>query len=481
MNAVFTTVLTLCVLTPCLYAKTSAHDVGKPNIILILTDDLGWTDLGCYGSTEFQTPNLDKMAKEGIRLTQFYAAHPVCSPSRAGLLTGCYPTRIGLGGSAFWIDSKKGFADTELTMPEMLRTAGYQTGMVGKWHIGHQEEFMPNAQGFNCFEGIPYSNSMWSLRDDGSKAKFPPLPYYTDTQITDHIDSWDKMNNLTTRITEKAVGFIDNHKHEPFFLYIAHPMPHVPLGVSEKFKGRSGAGRYGDVIMELDWSVGEILKSVQKHGIDKNTLIVFTSDNGPWLNYGNHSGTCRGLREGKGTSFEGGYRIPCIVRWPDHIPAGQVSNTLTAAIDLYPTFATLAHATLPKHPIDGVNIFPVLNGTPNASPRDLFLFYYGNGGKELQAITDGHYKFVFTHNYRSYDGVKPGMDGQSGPLRAAKAYSALYCLDSDIAEKHDLQKRHPDIAEKLKQQASASRPKLGDSLRKIQGSEVRPPAHTLHD
>lgn len=461
--------LSLCGVLPVL--SCASDTVDKPNIVLILTDDLGWTDLSCYGSKYFKTQNLDKMAVSGIRLTQFYAAHPVCSPSRAGLLTGCYPTRIGFGGGAFWTHEKRGIHPDETTIPEILRQCGYDTAMFGKWHIGDHPKFMPNSVGFSHFEGIPFSNSMWSLQNDGSSAKFDKLPWFADTSVTDYIDSWDKMNHLTQRVTQNAVQYIKTHADTPFFLYVAHPMPHVPLGVSEKFKEKSGAGLYGDVIAELDDSAGQILKTLKETGLDQKTFVIFTSDNGPWLNYGNHSGTCDGLREGKGTSFEGGYRVPCILSWPGHIPAGRTSNQLVSALEFLPTFAQVAGAELPKKQIDGVSMLPLLLGE-DVPIRDSFYFYYGSDGRALQAVTDGHYKWVFKHAFQSYDAQK-GKDGKAGMTRRSEAVPALYDLRADSGETIDVQNQFPFIVQKLKRMADDARVDLGDSLQKRYGKGCR--------
>jgi len=270
-----------------------------PNVIIIFTDDQGYQDVGCYGSPDIQTPYLDKMAKEGLRLTDFYAAQAVCSASRAAMLTGCYPNRLGIHG-ALMPNSTKGLNLSETTIAEMLKDEGYRTAIFGKWHLGDHPDFMPNNHGFDEFYGIPYSNDMWPLHpQQGPIFNFPPLPLFENQTV---VDTLTDQASLTTRLTEKSVEFIAKNKDNPFFLYLAHPQPHVPLYVSDKFKGKSSRGLYGDVIMEIDWSVGQILAALNAHNLSENTLVIFTSDNGPWLNYGEHAGSARPLREGKGTA-----------------------------------------------------------------------------------------------------------------------------------------------------------------------------------
>ncbi|MBT8211094.1 MAG: sulfatase, partial [Eudoraea sp.] len=293
----------------------------KPNVIIIFTDDQGYQDIGCFGSPDIRTPHLDKMAEEGIKLTDFYAAQAVCSASRAGLLTGCYPNRLGVHG-AFMPNSKQGLNLSETTLAEMLKAIDYKTGIFGKWHLGDHPDFMPNNQGFDTYFGIPYSNDMWPLHpQQGPIFDFDPLPVFENETI---IDTLTDQSLLTTQITERSVDFIQKNKDNPFLLYIAHPQPHVPLYVSDKFKGKSERGLYGDVIMEIDWSVGQVLATLKETGLDDNTIVIFTSDNGPWLSYGDHAGCAYPLREGKGTALEGGQREPCIIRYPDKLKPGRV-------------------------------------------------------------------------------------------------------------------------------------------------------------
>ena len=287
-----------------------------PNFVVVFIDDMGYGDVGCYGATGYTTPNLDKMASEGMRFTNFYSAQPVCSASRAGLLTGCYPNRIGISGALF-PHNKVGLNSDETTIAEMLKERGYATGIFGKWHLGHHKEFLPLQHGFDEYVGLPYSNDMWPIHVDGTHYKpgegrdgYPELPLIEGNEIKEYITTLADQDKLTTLYTEKAIDFINRNSDKPFFVYVPHTMGHVPLGVSEKFRGKSKQGFYGDVMMEIDWSVGEIEKALQANGVAENTVFIFTTDNGPWLNYGNHGGSSGGLREGKTTSWEGGQRVP---------------------------------------------------------------------------------------------------------------------------------------------------------------------------
>ena len=452
---------------------------SRPNIIVIFTDDQGFGDVGVYGAYQFKTPNLDRMAMEGMRFTQFYSAQAVCSASRAALLTGCYPNRIGFSGALMpW--STVGLNSEEVTIAEMLKDQGYSTAIFGKWHLGHQEEFLPLQHGFDEYFGIPYSNDMWPVDFDGSpiteksekpqKAKYPPLPLIEGNEKIRELSTLDDQGELTTLYTEKAVSFIERNKSNPFFLYLPHSMPHVPLGVSDKFEGKSEQGLYGDVMMEIDWSVGEILKALKKNDLDENTLVIFTSDNGPWLNFGNHAGSTGGLREGKGTSFEGGQRVPCIMRWPGFIPEGQVSNKLASTIDILPTVAALTNTNLPENKIDGVNISSLLKGLDD-NPRDNFYYYYQKNS--LEAVRKDQWKLVFPHPHRSYRDVLPRNDGWPGKTRTDTSTYALYDLRRDPGEEYNVKELYPEVVEELEQLASKAREDLGDQLQNIKGSNVR--------
>ena len=450
---------------------------NPPNIVIIFTDDQGYADVGCYDAQGFETPNLDKMAKEGMQFTSFYVSQAVCSASRASLLTGCYSERVGISGALMpW--ANHGLNPEEETIADLLKDRGYATGIFGKWHLGHHKEFLPTKQGFDEYLGLPYSNDMWPVDFDGKpvstgrKSKYPPLPLIDGEEKVDQINTIDDQGTLTTRYTERAVQFIEKNKKQPFFLYLPHSMPHVPLGVSDKFKGKSKQGMYGDVIMEIDWSVGEILKALKQNELDDNTLVIFASDNGPWLNFGNHGGSALPLREGKGTMWEGGARVPCIMRWPGHINAGSVCNNIAASIDILPTLAAITGSVLPKKPIDGINILPLIKSEPEANPRDHFYYYYLG---ELRAVRQGKWKLYFPHQSRSYAGVEPGMDGFPGPYAKLDIGHELYNLENDISETQNVFDAHPDIVQQLEELAKSARLELGDKLNNTIGNGVREP------
>jgi len=456
-----------------------------PNIVIIFTDDQGYADISVYGAQGFQTPNLDRLANEGIRFTDFQVSQAVCSASRAALLTGSYSERVGVQG-AFNHTARVGLNPDEETIAEMLKSIGYVTGIFGKWHLGHHKKFLPLQQGFDEYLGIPYSNDMWPVDYDGSfvsgtdhfKSFYPQLPLIEDNEKIEEIRTLDDQDQLTTRYTERAVDFITNNKDRPFFLYLPHSMPHVPLGVSEKFKSKSEQGMYGDVIMEIDWSVGEILNALSDNDLDDNTVVIFTSDNGPWLNYGNHAGSAFPLREGKGTMWEGGSRVPCIIRWPGRITAGSVSHQLAATIDILPTIASITGAALPARPIDGVSIQAILEGDTSATPREEYYYYYGG---ELIAVRKGKMKLVFPHSYRSYAGIEPGLDGYPGIYKGVlgkyavgKSKLELYDLDNDISESQDVSEMYPDVVKTLQVLGQKAREELGDRLTGTIGTDVRP-------
>ena len=451
-----------------------------PNIVIIFTDDQGYGDLGSYGAIDFTTPHLDRMAQDGIRFTHFYAAQAVCSASRAGLLTGCYPNRIGISG-ALNPQAQHGISDGELTLAELVKSVGYATGIFGKWHLGHHRQFLPLQHGFDEYFGLPYSNDMWPIHYDGTAATdsthrkfrhpFPPL--IKGNEMVERITSMDDQDQLTVRYTEKAVDFIRRHHEKPFFLYLPHTMPHVPLGVSKKFKATSEQGLYGDVMMEIDWSVGQILATLEELQLLKNTLVIFTTDNGPWLNFGNHAGSTGGLREGKGTTFEGGQRVPCIMQWPETIPAGIVCNKLASSIDILPTVAEIIGANLPAHKIDGVSLLPLLSGNDQWTARETFYYYYGRNN--LEAIRYKHWKLVLPHISRSYKGVLPGNDGIQGPYNRDTVELALYNLRRDPGESYDVQDLYPDVVETIQGLAEEAREDLGDHLTGRQGKGRREP------
>jgi arylsulfatase len=444
--------------------KTSKN--SQPNFVLVFIDDMGYGDIGTQGATGWTTPNLDKMAAEGMRFTNFYSAQPVCSASRAGLLTGCYPNRIGISGALFPNDSV-GINPNETTIAEMLKQKGYATAVFGKWHLGHHKEFLPLQNGFDEYVGIPYSNDMWPLSNTGEKLPpgnarntYPDLPVMQSNDILFTIKSWKEQDTLTTLYTEKAVDFINRNAKNPFFLYVPHTMAHIPLGVSDKFRGKSEQGVYGDVMMEIDWSVGEIEKALQANGIAENTVIIFTTDNGPWLNFGNHAGSAGGLREGKTTSWEGGQRVPFIVKWPAGTPAGTICNKLGCAIDILPSFAKLAGTELPQLKIDGTDITELWKGNLEAEPRQDILFYYGRNN--LNAVRKGNWKLVLPHTWNSYN-TKPGMDGNGGPRpKMVVENPELYDMTRDPGEQYNVIEYFPEKAVEIMQIVEAARAELGD-------------------
>lgn len=450
-----------------------------PNIVLIFMDDLGYGDIGANGATNYQTPNIDKMASEGIRFTNFLAAQAVCSASRAALLTGCYPNRIGFSG-ALAPTSTIGINANETTLAEVLKEKGYKTAIYGKWHLGHQKQFLPLQHGFDEYFGLPYSNDMWPIDYDGSpapeghfkKKAYPTLPLIQNNERIEDITTLEQQGMLTSRYTEKAVDFIKRNKNNPFFLYLPHSMPHVPINASPRFRGKSQQGLYGDVIMEIDWSIGEVLKALKANGLDKNTLVIVTSDNGPWLNYGNHAGSSGGYREGKGTSYEGGQRVPCVMRWKGTMPEGLVCNKLSSTIDLLPTIAKFCQAKLPSNKIDGLDISELLKGNLSAEPRKSFYYYYRKNS--LEAVRKGNWKLVLAHNGRTYEGFQPGNDGYPGQVNEnSPVPMALYDLRRDPGERYDVQKTYPKIVEELLQLAEEAREDLGDDITQKTGKNNR--------
>jgi arylsulfatase len=436
---------------------------------MIFTDDQGYRDVGVFGADDIATPNLDKMASEGIKLTSYYSAQAVCSASRAGILTGCYPNRIGIH-NALMPNSNIGLHPTETTMAEMLKDNGYKTGIFGKWHLGDHPDFLPTKHGFDEYFGIPYSNDMWSMHpQQGSVFNFGPLPLFENETI---IETLTDQTDLTTRITERSVDFINRNKDRPFFLYVPHPQPHVPLFVSDKFKGKSNRGLYGDVIMEIDWSVGQILDALKTNGLEENTIVIFTSDNGPWLSYGNHGGSALPFREGKGTAWEGGQREPFIMRYPKKLEAGKTIDVPIMAIDMLPTLAAVTNSKLPKKTIDGKNVWSVLTGESNESPQEAYFFYYRVN--ELFGVRYGKWKLYFPHTYRTMSGQELGKDGVPGAYKMVDLEEIeLYDVINDKSETKNVADEYPEVVAKIKLLANTMRSRLGDSLLELEGSETR--------
>lgn len=435
-----------------------------PNIVLVFADDLGYADLGCFGSTKIRTPNIDSIARDGIRLTNFHVPQAVCSASRTALLTGCYPNRVGILG-ALGPNSKNGIKDSENLLSEYLKKLGYSTAIFGKWHLGDSAQYSPIRHGFDTYFGLPYSNDMWP--NHPTAKNFPPLPLRHDDKV---LELNPDQSKLTGWYTERGVKFIEANKDKPFFLYMPHSMPHVPIYASEKFKGKSSHGLYGDVIEEIDSSVGTILETLKKHSLDKNTLVIFTSDNGPWLSYGNHGGSRGVLREGKGTEFEGGVRVPFVARWPGKIPAASISNEPTMTIDLLPTLVAYAGGVVLEEPkIDGKNISAVLEARPGAkSPQEAYYFYWGDA---LHAVNSGKWKLHFPHPYLHI--IEGGKDGKPGKGETRKMELSLFDLDADISESKNVADQNPEVVKKLQMLGDKIREELGDSLTGKKGSQLR--------
>ena len=455
-------------------------NASPPNVVLIFIDDMGYADIGPFGADADLTPNLNRMAARGMRFTDFLVSSAVCSASRSALLTGCYHRRIGVSG-AYGPLSNQGIHEDEVTLAELCKQKGYATACYGKWHLGHHPKFLPLQHGFDEYFGLPYSNDMWpfhprfvNLPPDAPERSrnYPPLPLLEGNRVIDSEVTPDDQTQLTTQYTKKAVSFIERHQHHPFFLYVPHSMVHVPLYVSEKFAGKSGRGLFADVIMEVDWSVGQILEAIDRCGISEQTLVIFTADNGPWLSYGHHAGSAAPLREGKGTMLEGGCRVPTVMQWDSKIDAGKTSDQLAATIDVLPTVAKLIGAQLPDHPIDGVDISPLMFGESDISPRTNYFYYYGGG--QLQAVREGSWKLIFPHQYRTMAGRPGGRDGFPNDYRQAKIGLSLFNLRDDIGETTDLSANHPDIVARLQKLGDDARRELGDALTGQKGQSRRP-------
>ena len=452
----------LCLIT-LLTGCVTSHS-ASPNVIVIFADDQGYGDLGCYGSPNIETPNIDRMAAEGIRFTSFYAA-PFCGPSRAQLMTGSYHARVSHSFNPS-PGSMNGLHPNEVTIAEVLKTVGYRTMHIGKWHLGDEEPLLPTNQGFDDYLGLPFSNDMWpyhpkmpprdnedalmkqmraraaytglagqgSYYDVASGGGFPePLPLMRGTKV---IELNPDQTQLTERYTEAALDFIRTNRAGPFFLYVAHAMPHVPLFVSERFRGKSSRGLYGDVMMEIDWSCGEILKQLKALGIEENTLVIYTSDNGPWLQYGIDGGSAGPLRAGKGSVWEGGVRVPGIFHWPGHIPGGRRTDAIAGTLDILPTVAHLAGAELPQDRVhDGVNLWPLISADSSVGPRQYFHYFAGTrpgAPANHRGVRDARWKLL----------TRMGKDGV---LRATE----LYDLNADPSERFDRLKAHPAIGQRL--------------------------------
>jgi arylsulfatase len=426
--------------------NTKDQKIDPPNIVIIFTDDQGYEDVGVYGAEEFKTPHLDQMASEGLRFTNFYVGSSVCSPSRASLLTGCYPSRIGVNfvfapkGPPWTLDKYMlGLNPAEETIAEVLKKEGYETACIGKWHLGHDKKFMPLNHGFDYFYGIPYSNDMIPATD----SLYPDLPLMVNDSVIEYNPD---QNYFTKNFTDKAIEFIKRNKKDHFFLYLAHPMPHVPLFRSEAFKGKSTNSVYGDVIEEIDWSVGRINATLKELGIAENTIVMFASDNGPWVVKGDDAGSAGILREGKMTVFEGGFRVPFIVKWPKHIQKNVVSNQIMTAMDVFPTITSLAADTVQKErKIDGIDFSKALT-TKNIDSVIRNEFLYFHNGKAL-AIRKGKWKLILPHDFRSQR-----LDSADRYLEITENIDlALFDLDNDPGEQVNLAENNPEVVKNLRQ------------------------------
>ncbi len=469
------------------FADDLAKNARSPNVVLILADDQGYSDVGCFGAEGFATSRLDRMASEGRRFTDFYVAQPVCTASRAALMTGCYSNRVGLFG-ALNHESTIGINPDELLLSELCKSRGYATAIFGKWHLGHHAKFLPTNNGFDEFLGIPYSNDNGPLHP--IVRTIPSLPLIEGTRVV-QLDP--DQSQFTRRFTERAIDFIERNKQQPFFLYVPHVMPHVPIFASESFKGRTERGVYGDVVEEIDWSVGQILDTLDRLKLSEQTLVIFASDNGPFLSYGNHAGSARPLREGKLTTWEGGVRTPCIMRWSSRIPAGSVCREVAATIDLLPTIAKLIGGELPKQTIDGLDIAPLMFGDADQkSPHEAYLYY---GGEELQAVRAGPWKLHLAHDYltpasppgrdgkpANFENLKPESMALSGLAGIASRHGyvvrhtdlALYNLADDPGEQRNVAADHPDVVARLQTFVEQARVDLGDTLVGRKGTNLRP-------
>ena len=432
---------TLFVLLAALLAASAP--ARPPNVVVIFIDDMGYGDIGPFGATKQRTPHLDRMAKEGMKLTSFYAT-PVCSVSRAQMMTGCYGARVSVPG-VYFPGQSVGLNPSEVTVAERLKEKGYATQMVGKWHLGDQPEFLPTRQGFDHYYGIPYSNDMLKK---SAETKVPVVPVLRDEKVAELMDG-EGQRRLVELYTKEAVDFITRSKDQPFYLYFAHNAVHTPIWPGAAFAGKSQNGRFGDWVEEVDWSVGQVLDTLRAQGLDKDTLVVFTSDNGPWLIKGTDGGSAGPLRGGKGSTWEGGVRVPTLAWWPGHVPAGSVNDAVAATIDLLPTFVSLAGGTVPATPvIDGRDITPILLGKSKESAREAHYYF---AGYDLQAVRQGRWKLA----------LAPQSDGLGKNAAKTSPGLRLYDLDAEIGEQTDVSAQHPEVVAKLKALADKMAAEIG--------------------
>lgn len=439
--------IAIVLLCNCTQLSAKEQKSTKPNIVIVFTDDQGYGDVGCFGAQGFKTPHIDKLADKGMKLTSFYVAANVCTPSRAALMTGCYPARVDmttvLHPSNRPIEKQapmnlKGINPEEELLPELLKREGYATACVGKWHMGHHKPFFPHNNGFDEYYGLPYSNDMIPERIK----MYPDMPLMKNDDV---VELNPDQHFLTKRYAEYSVDFIKRNKEKPFFLYLAHSMPHIPLYASPKFDGKSKSGIYGDVMEEIDWSVGQVVKALKKAGIYDNTIVMFTSDNGPWLLFGEHGGSAGPLREGKSTTFEGGHRVPFVISWPENIPAGSQNEQMVTSLDILPTVMNIVGGDLPKAKIDGSDVTDLLLGKNNASGHNKPFYYYS--GRKLTGVRKGDWKLLLPGRYGIM--LEAGIDGKPGKRRMQKLEMSLFNLKDDIGETTNLANKHPEIVEEL--------------------------------
>jgi arylsulfatase A-like enzyme len=442
-------------------ALSPASAAPQPNIVILFIDDMGYADIGPFGAARQKTPHLDRMAAEGMKLTSFYAA-PVCSVSRAQLLTGCYGPRVSVPG-VYHPVSADGLNPTEYTIADRLKEQGYATMCVGKWHLGDQPEFLPTRQGFDGYFGIPYSNDM---QRQSSETGEWVVPLLRDEEVAELLTDQAQCR-ITERYTDEAVKFITAHRDRPFLLYLAHTAVHVPIAVGERFQGRSDNGRYGDWVEEVDWSVGRVLDTLRELKLDDHTLVLFTSDNGPWLPKGADAGSASPLRGGKGGTWEGGVRVPTLVWWPGRIPSNAVCDAVAGTIDVLPTAVALAGAQLPQEPtVDGRDLTPLLLGRSNESPREAHYFFLGFN---LEAVRQGPWKLAL--------GPQTEGMGMSVPADATNAAPRLYHLGVDVGERNNVAGAHPEVVNRLQSLAARMEAQIGGkspAARRPAGKIARP-------
>ena len=435
-------------ITGCALGSKKNNTANKPNIIIIFTDDQGYGDAACYGAKDIKTPNIDKLAADGIKLTDFYVAAPVCTPSRAALLTGCYPKRVGLHKAVIFPQDNHGLNPNEQLLPELLKNRGYSSACVGKWHLGHHKPMLPNTQGFDHYYGLPYSNDMCHLwfQKRGVPKGYPKLPFYDNEKV---IEVEPDQRYLTKRYTENACQWITDNKDKPFFLYLAHSMPHVPWYRSEEFENASDRGVYGDVIQEIDHSVGQIVKKLKELNLSDNTLIIFTSDNGG-ASWNKNGASNAPLRGSKGNTWEGGLRVPCIMKYPARLPAGQICQEFVSAMDIVPTICKLTGSKLPQKKIDGNDICHILKSPGKSQPPRPFLYYARDG--QLEAIRWGKWKLHWR---------------KEREMKNNHPFPLLYDLRNDISEKVNIAPQNPQIVEKLKKMATEMDAEITKNARKV--------------